>query len=107
MAHDFRRLPISPFRTSLEFPLWCAFHRLANREKEHGTLVFPAGRKEVSHVIVEKGQPGRTQMLRIRCQVHPAADGPCLKTGRPGSRGSRIAPGCGLNRLENKMSTQA
>ena len=32
-------------------------------------------RKEVNHIIVEEGQPGRTQMLGICCQVDPATDG--------------------------------
>src|SRR5215471_18128797 len=56
-------------------PLCFAFQRLANREQEDGTLAFCVRRKEVSHVIVEEGQPGRTQVLGIRGQVDLAADG--------------------------------
>ena len=64
---------------SLEALLWFAFQRLANREQEDGTLAFCVRRKEVNHVIVEEGQPGRTQALGIRSQVHPAADGTRLQ----------------------------
>jgi len=42
------------------------FHRLANREQEDGTLVLRVRQKELSHVVVEKGQPGCTQALGIR-----------------------------------------
>src|SRR5229473_319912 len=66
--------PLSDFGTSLEALLWFAFQRLANREKKDGTLAFRVRRKEVNHVIVEEGQPGRTQALGIRGQVHPPAD---------------------------------
>jgi hypothetical protein len=45
--------------------LWSAFQGLANREQEHGTFVFRVRRKEVGHVIVEEGQPGRAQALGI------------------------------------------
>ncbi len=71
------------FRTSLEVLLWGTFQRVANREQEDGTLVFRVRRKEVSHVIVEEGQPGRTQVLGISSQVRPAADGPCLQLDGP------------------------
>jgi hypothetical protein len=45
--------------------LWFALQRLANREQEDGTLVFRMRRKEVNYIIVEEGQPGRTQVLGI------------------------------------------
>jgi hypothetical protein len=54
------RLPTTShlsFRTFLEILLWFAFQRLANREREDGTLIFRVRRKEVSHVVVEEGRP--------------------------------------------------
>src|SRR5271169_4180688 len=50
------------------------FQRFANCEQEDGTLAFRMRRKKVNHVIIEECQPGRTQALGIRGQVHPAAD---------------------------------
>jgi hypothetical protein len=41
------------------------FHRLANREQEDGTLVLRVRQKELSHVVVEKGQPRCTEALGI------------------------------------------
>src|SRR5205809_326505 len=63
--------------------LWFALQRLANREQEDGTLVFRMRRKEVNYIIVEEGQPGRTQVLGIRSQVDPAADDACLQLDGP------------------------
>ncbi len=63
--------------------MWFAFQRLANREREDGTLIFRVRRKEVSHVVVEEGQAGRTQALGIGSQVHPAADGARLQLDGP------------------------
>ena len=59
-----------------------AFRRLANREQEDGTLVLCVWREEFSHIIVEKGQSGCTQMLGISSQVDPAADGARLQLDR-------------------------
>ena len=59
--------------------LWFALQRLANREQEDGTLVFRTRRKEVNYIIVEEGQPGRTQTLGIRRKVDLAADGTRLQ----------------------------
>jgi hypothetical protein len=52
-----------------------AFHRFANCDQEDGSLACCVRRKEVDHVIIKKRQPGHTQALSIRGQVHPAADG--------------------------------
>src|SRR5712671_3433722 len=59
---------------SSERLLWLAFPRLANRQQEYGTLIFRVRREELNHLVVEKGQPGGTQVLGIRSQVHLAAD---------------------------------
>jgi hypothetical protein len=40
--------------------LWVAFQRFVNREQEDGSLASRVRRKEVDHVIIEEGQPGRT-----------------------------------------------
>src|SRR5690349_17781732 len=63
--------------------LWFALQRLANRQQEDGTLVFRMRRKELNYIIVEEGQPGRTQVLGIRSQVDPAADDACLQLDGP------------------------
>ena len=82
-AHDLRsRLSAitSGLPTNRELVLlWFALQRLANREQEDGTFVFRMRRKEVNYIIVEEGQPGRTQVLGIRSQVDPAADDACLQ----------------------------
>src|SRR5580704_3596512 len=70
-------------RATAHSGLWFGFLRLANREQENGTLAFRMRRKEASHVIVEEGQPGRTQALGIRSQIHPAADCPRLQLDGP------------------------
>jgi hypothetical protein len=67
--------------------LWLAFHWFANREQKDGTLSFRLGRKELNHVIVEEGQAGRTEMLGIHRQIHPAADGAGLQLDAPVARG--------------------
>jgi hypothetical protein len=75
---------VSGLPTSREFALlWFAFQRLANREQENGTLAFRMRREEVNHVIVEERQPGRTQALGIRSQIHPASNGPRLQLDSP------------------------
>src|SRR5215469_3965252 len=74
-----RRILTPGWPTTQELaPLCFAFQRLANREQEDGTLAYCVRRKEVGHVIVEEGQPGRTQVLGVRGQVDLAADGPRL-----------------------------
>src|SRR5260370_40508942 len=67
--------------------LWFAFQRLANREQEDGTLAFRVRRKEVSHVIIEEGQPCRTQALGIRSQGDLAADDARLQLDGPVAAG--------------------
>jgi hypothetical protein len=37
-----------------------AFHRFANCDQEDGSLAGRMRRKEVDHVIIKEGQPGRT-----------------------------------------------
>ncbi len=76
--------PISSvFDRSKRALLWFAFQRPANREQEDGTLAFRVRRKEVGHVIIEEGQPGRTQALGVRSQVHLATDGTRLQLDSP------------------------
>ena len=43
-------------RTLMRF----AFHRFANCDQEDGSLAGRVRRKEVDHVAIKKGQPGRT-----------------------------------------------
>src|SRR6185295_3851245 len=74
--------PGSPTNRELVL-LWFALQRFANREQEDGTLVFGMRRKEVNYIIVEEGQPGRTQVLGISSQVDPAADDACLQLDGP------------------------
>ena len=55
--------------------MWFTLEWLANREQENGALIFCVRQEEICHIIVEEGQPSRPQVLGIRRQVDPAADG--------------------------------
>src|ERR1035441_1825545 len=53
-------LRYSAYRELNRALLRCAFHRFANCDQEDGSHAGRMRRKEVDHVAIKKGQPGRT-----------------------------------------------
>ncbi|SRR6266567_815694 len=96
------------FRTSLRGPtVVCVSAACQFASRKMPLLSFAWGRKEVSHVIVEKGQPGRTHALGIRIHVHSAADGARLQLDGPVAAVPVSFQNAFQIGARKKMSTQA